>query len=228
MDVVTSLRNPSVKTSAHKGCTAVPPRLRLERAPLSLPQTSTTGLQSRTTVAFPVPAVLLLERATVNPQQTPTRTFQSQAIATIGVPAVPLQMADLRFSFVAMNERRTFSTDFYRLYYIYPSPRMLKSSLTALKIFSVTTPSSGGNSASPTDLSKRFSVRALLTMHLLLVFMISQCFMGGYISLLNKPIMEEVPDTKAKLLAFLRKGRLEPCVVLHMFEHLFILEIPAP
>ncbi|KAL1469026.1 hypothetical protein MTO96_041085, partial [Rhipicephalus appendiculatus] len=53
-------------------------------------------------------------------------------------------MADMRCSFVAMYERRTFSTDFifpldfYRLNYVYPSPRMLKSSLTALKIFSVT------------------------------------------------------------------------------------------
>ncbi|KAL1446279.1 hypothetical protein MTO96_044628 [Rhipicephalus appendiculatus] len=53
-------------------------------------------------------------------------------------------VADMRCSFVAMNEGRTFSTDFifpldfYRLNYVYPSPRMLKSSLTALKIFSIT------------------------------------------------------------------------------------------
>ncbi|KAL3214424.1 hypothetical protein MRX96_051476 [Rhipicephalus microplus] len=60
-------------------------------------------------------------------------------------------------------------------------------------------------------------------MHLLLVFIMSHCFTGGYISFLNKPTMEEVPDTKEKLLAFLRKGRLEPCVVRNMFEHMFIL-----
>ncbi|KAL1485865.1 hypothetical protein MTO96_047196 [Rhipicephalus appendiculatus] len=65
-------------------------------------------------------------------------------------------------------------------------------------------------------------------MHLLLVFMISHCFTGGYISFLNKPIMEDVPDTKEKLLAFLRKGRLEPCVVQNMFEHQFILASPHP
>ncbi|KAL3212971.1 hypothetical protein MRX96_035794 [Rhipicephalus microplus] len=73
-----------------------------------------------------------------------------------------------------------------------------------------------------------FSVRTLLAMHLLLVFIMTHCFTGGYISFLNKPTVEDVPDTKEKLLAFLRKGRLEPCVVQNMFEHVFILRSAHP
>ncbi|KAL1471060.1 hypothetical protein MTO96_040134 [Rhipicephalus appendiculatus] len=69
---------------------AVPPRL-LEGAPLSLPQTSTTGLQSQTIVTFPMPPILP-ERATLSPQQTPTTTFQSPATAMFVVLGVPVQV----------------------------------------------------------------------------------------------------------------------------------------
>ncbi|XP_049511293.1 uncharacterized protein LOC125939850 [Dermacentor silvarum] len=53
-------------------------------------------------------------------------------------------VTDIRFAYVAIKERRAFSVDFlfpldiYRLVYLYPSPSILKSDFTVLKIFSVT------------------------------------------------------------------------------------------
>ncbi|KAL1480459.1 hypothetical protein MTO96_051010 [Rhipicephalus appendiculatus] len=58
-------------------------------------------------------------------------------------------------------------------------------------------------------------------LRLLLVFVMSHCFTGGYTSFLNIPIMEEAPDTKEKLLAFLRDGRLEPCIVKTLMLHVY-------
>ncbi|XP_070382685.1 uncharacterized protein [Dermacentor albipictus] len=54
-------------------------------------------------------------------------------------------VADIRLSFVVMNERRAFCTQFltvvlppYSFTYLYPSPRVLTSNFTVMKIFSVT------------------------------------------------------------------------------------------
>ncbi|KAH6924400.1 hypothetical protein HPB50_016687 [Hyalomma asiaticum] len=52
--------------------------------------------------------------------------------------------------------------------------------------------------------------------------------MGAYISFLNKPILEEVPDTKDRLLAFIRDGRLPPCVLGHSLEHLYMTTLEHP
>ncbi|KAL1486522.1 hypothetical protein MTO96_031348 [Rhipicephalus appendiculatus] len=68
----------------------------------------------------------------------------------------------------------------------------------------------------------------LLLARYLLIFIIGHCFTGGYISFLNKPILEEVPDTKEKLLAFLRNGRLEPCIVKNEYEHILMTRSDYP
>ncbi|KAL3224933.1 hypothetical protein MRX96_026317 [Rhipicephalus microplus] len=57
----------------------------------------------------------------------------------------------------------------------------------------------------------------LLAMVHFLFFIMSYCFTGGYISLLNMPILEEAPDTKEKLLTVLRTGRLRACVWINSF-----------
>ncbi|KAH6924103.1 hypothetical protein HPB50_011722 [Hyalomma asiaticum] len=64
--------------------------------------------------------------------------------------------------------------------------------------------------------------------HYLLIFMIQHCFTGAYISFLNKPIMEKVSDTKERLLAFLRDGRLQPCVLKHSLELLYMTSLKNP
>ncbi|KAH7962260.1 hypothetical protein HPB52_015075 [Rhipicephalus sanguineus] len=71
-------------------------------------------------------------------------------------------------------------------------------------------------------LGKKRSVRILRVTLQLLLFIFSYCFTGGYISFLNRPILEEVPDTKEKLLAMLRTGRLQPCVSNNSFSSVLI------
>ncbi|KAL1479235.1 hypothetical protein MTO96_052019 [Rhipicephalus appendiculatus] len=65
--------------------------------------------------------------------------------------------------------------------------------------------------------SRNLRMRTLLMVRLLLVFIIWHCFTGGYISFLNKPLMEEAPDTKERVLAFLRDGRLQFCMSKYAF-----------
>ncbi|KAL1476320.1 hypothetical protein MTO96_036593, partial [Rhipicephalus appendiculatus] len=76
--------------------------------------------------------------------------------------------------------------------------------------------------------SKKSRVRILLLARYLLIFIIGHCFTSGYISLLNKPNLTEVPDTKVKLMAFLRNGRLEPCMVKNYFEHILMTRSDHP
>ncbi|KAL1422346.1 hypothetical protein MTO96_022220 [Rhipicephalus appendiculatus] len=77
-------------------------------------------------------------------------------------------------------------------------------------------------------LGKKVSVRILLVTLQLLLFIFSYCFTGGYISFLNRPILEEVPDTKEKLLAMLRMGRLQPCVSNNSFSSVIIKHSENP
>ncbi|KAL3212959.1 hypothetical protein MRX96_035782 [Rhipicephalus microplus] len=68
----------------------------------------------------------------------------------------------------------------------------------------------------------------LLLARYLLIFVIGHCFTGGYISFLNKPTLEEVPDTKERLVSFLRNGRLDPCIVKNDFEHILMTRSDYP
>ncbi|KAH6939430.1 hypothetical protein HPB50_017828 [Hyalomma asiaticum] len=129
--------------------------------------------------------------------------------------------ADVMLHQVTMNELRAFSTQFsfpmkyYNFAYMYPSPAVLTSTFTALKIFSlprwwVSRPAT--LSGPLARQSQKTSVRILLAMLQFLLFVMSYCFTGCYTSFRNMPILEDAPDTKEKLLTTLRTGRLQPCV----------------